>query len=516
MSRNISLDERLHQSVSTRIHSESEDTFDIYEELEEVLNSVGLSAKDANGKVTFYGKDPIVPSTIRLGAGSAIGLMAESVAAAKIWQLRGGTGQDITTWLSKAIDRLSPTFRMTDRLNGFPACSPDFSLLELVRFYQCKDGHFVLPMNVSPKLRNKMQGLFGMNNLRDSIAEALGKYTADELEDIGAKQGIVMAKVRTLEEFMKEPVYQEYMKDVPLIEIEKIADGDPEPLSQNARMPLTDVRALGLGHIIAGAGTGRSLASFGADVLNIWRLNEYDPEISYLSADVGLRSATVNYLTPQGLEHLKGLLKDADIFFHNRRPALIEQIGMTAEECAKIRPGIIYCEITAHGNKGPWAGRPGFDQVAGAVTGMMTFEGEDNNPVLPCINVVNDFLTSWFAATGIMVALMRRATEGGSYRVHVSLSRISLFLLSLGIFDKAYMKSIAGTGNGHELLTPNFFSGYTALGLWNGLSDQVEMSQTPRGYSTLLEARGAGQAVWMPKDPGFVVGSGRFGGRLKD
>ncbi|WP_253948178.1 hypothetical protein [Priestia megaterium] len=69
--------------------------FDIYQELENVLQGVGLSAKDSGGNITFYGEDPVVPSTLRLDSAAAIALVAKSVAVSKIWRIRGGKGQDI-------------------------------------------------------------------------------------------------------------------------------------------------------------------------------------------------------------------------------------------------------------------------------------------------------------------------------------------------------------------------------------------------------------------------------------
>lgn len=95
--------------------------FDIYQELENVLQGVGLSAKDSGGSITFYGEDPIVPSTLRLASAAAIALVAKSVAVSKIWRIRGGKGQDIHMDLRKAIRRLSPfTIKNGKSLMGMP------------------------------------------------------------------------------------------------------------------------------------------------------------------------------------------------------------------------------------------------------------------------------------------------------------------------------------------------------------------------------------------------------------
>ncbi|NCB51705.1 MAG: carnitine dehydratase [Clostridia bacterium] len=502
------LDSRLRKSCKETIAAEG--GIDIYEEFEKVAAEIGLSAEDAGGKVTFYGADPIVESTVALGTGASIGLMLKSVAATKIWRMRGGEGQDLHIDIAKSISRLSALYRMLEMLNGYCPDNPDLMLGALMLFFRTKDGRFVIPDNNMPKLRDRMQELLKCNNNMPSVVKAILKWDSDKLEKAANDKGLVMGKIRSLEEFMQEPVYRDYLKHLPLIEIEKIGESDPEPLPMNPATPLEGVRALGMGHIIAGAGLGRALACHGADVLNIWRPNEFEYDATYLSADVGMRSSRVDYKKPAGNKQVKELLADADIFFANRRPKLMEEIGMTAKDCAKLRPGIIYCNTSFAGESGPWRDRPGYDQVAGAVTGMAVFEGTPEEPQLPCINVVNDFIVSWLAAAGVMEALARRAKEGGSYKVHVSLCRTSLWLMSMGIFDKRYVKRVAGTAGGHEDMMPELFVAQTPLGEYQGYTDQVQMSGLKEDYSTVLVPRGSGAPVWLkngvapewhPEDP---------------
>lgn len=87
-----------------------DDDFDINSELEKLLNDIGYSTADAGGRVTFYGKDPIQPSTLRIASLAGIGLAAKSVALASLWQKRGGNGQDIYVDIRKALKRLSPFY----------------------------------------------------------------------------------------------------------------------------------------------------------------------------------------------------------------------------------------------------------------------------------------------------------------------------------------------------------------------------------------------------------------------
>jgi crotonobetainyl-CoA:carnitine CoA-transferase CaiB-like acyl-CoA transferase len=234
------------------------------------------------------------------------------------------------------------------------------------------------------------------------------------------------------------------------------------------------------------------------DVLNIWRRNEFEHDATYYTANVGVRSSRIDYKSPEGNAQLIDLLKDADVFYANRRPALMEEINLTAEDAARIKPGIIYCNTSAHGDRGPWVNRPGFDQIAGAVTGMMTFEGDIDDPKIPVINVVNDYLVSWLCSIGILAALARRSKEGGSYRVHVSLTRASLWLLSLGIFDPKYVEATANKKENHLEIKPELFSSITPVGIYRGYTDQVHLSATPENYSTIMVPRGSSLPIWLP------------------
>ena len=94
--------------------------------------------------------------------------------------------------------------------------------------------------------------------------------------------------------------------------------------------------------------------------------------------------------------------------------------------------------------------------------------------------------------------MRRRAIEGGSYRVVVSLTRTVLWLLSLGIFDKAYAKATAGSTDEHTYIAPDLFTAETPLGTYQGMTDQIVMSRTPGAYRTVLVPRGSSKPEWLP------------------
>lgn len=111
--------------------------------------------------------------------------------------------------------------------------------------------------------------------------------------------------------------------------------------------------------------------------------------------------------------------------------------------------------------------------------------------------VVNDYLVSWLAQVGAVAALRRRATDGGSYHVHVSLTRIALWILSLGLLDDDWVRStLESGGERHRYLDPHTFTADTPLGAYQGVTEQVEMSATPGRYDPVLVPRGSCAPGW--------------------
>ncbi|MCX5181553.1 CoA transferase [Streptomyces sp. NBC_00268] len=197
----------------------------------------------------------------------------------------------------------------------------------------------------------------------------------------------------------------------------------------------------------------------------------------YLTTNVGVRSTTLSPYAEESRARIHELLAGADVFYANRRPGYLDSIGLSEAEAISRRPGLIYATASLNGRGGPWQNRVGFDQTADALTGLLHLEGDGDKPALPPISVVNDYLVSWFMTAGIAEALRRRAVDGGSHRVHVSLSRVALWILSMGIFDQGCAQQVAGTGELHAY--SETFTAETPLGHNQGVTDQVKMSDTP-------------------------------------
>lgn len=236
------------------------------------------------------------------------------------------------------------------------------------------------------------------------------------------------------------------------------------PFAENPATPLEGVRVLGHFHVIAGPATGRALALHGADVLNLFRPAEVELETFHCTSHVGTRSARLDFTTPEGRKQFNRLLADADIFIANRRKGYLEKHDMTAEALCTQRPGLIHTSVAYMGGDGLWSSRVGFDITVGGALGLYHLEGNDDKPALTPIFVVADYAAGWLAAAGALAALRRRAREGGSYRVTVSLARTTLWLMELGIFDRAYVQETAGSNEKHRFPDPDQFTVMTPMG----------------------------------------------------
>ncbi len=476
------------------------DDFDPHAALEDLLGTVGLTSADAGGNIDFVGADPVLPDVMRLAGGTAVALVAKSVAVAALWRMRGGLGQDVAMDLRVAPRRLCPFYeKRWELLNGYAMSDPVRvdPAFATASFYQTADGRWMHPMGPYARLRNDTAALLGVPERQAPVAEAIASWNALELEEAGEQAGVIMPMCRTTDELIETEQYRQVLSSMPPVVVEQIGDSDPEPLPGGVHQPLEGIRALGRAHILAGAGCGRALALHGADVLNVWDPNEYELPMLYTTSNIGMRSTMLDLREEAGAAAMQRLLRGADIFFANRRPGYLARHGLDAAGAAAARPGIIHASVNLNGETGPWSGRIGFDQTAGALAGVMLAEGEDGVPTLPQVPVVNDYITSWFLQLGIIHALMRRAEHGGSYKVTVSLTRTALWLRSLGIFDKAYAREVAGKAPGHENLAPQTFTADTALGRYQGVTEQVRMSQTPGYYSYPLIPRGSHRPEWI-------------------
>src|SRR6266403_1476067 len=496
------LTEALEQKLS---HPSTSLDIDLHQCVNGVLADIDMTTDDSGGELSFYGQDPILPSPVRFGTMAAVGLAARSVALAALWRQTTGEGQNISVDVRKALRRFYGFFEgKWETINGRPPSPGGYAVSPFLKmgdafFRETRDGRHVLALDIYPQLLVRTLDFLGCSPSTKSINDAIRKWNAVELEEAAAAEGLVLAMVRTNEEFRREPQYTDVLSKMPLITVEKIGESDPVPLKANGdNLPLAGVRALGMGHVIAGAGMGRDMALYGADVLNIWRPRDSEIEAFFWDVQVGMRSTILDDAKEDRVR-FNQLLKDADVFFANKRPGFLKKHGLDADALCQRKPGLIHATVVLHGEKGPWSNRPGFDEIGSAVSGLYPLEGSLTSPKQPPVVPVCDNIMGWLGTVGILAALRRRAIEGGSYRVVVSLTRTVLWLLSLGIFDRAYAQATAGTTDEHRYAEPDLFTAETPCGFYQGMTDQVVLARTPGAYRTVLVPRGSSKPEWLGK-----------------
>ena len=274
---------RLTEALEERLsHPVMSPDFDLKKGVNELLADVGMTSEDCGGELSFYGRDPILPSPLRFGTMAAIGLAARSVAVAALWRQATSEGQNISVDVRKALGRFCGFFDgKWETVNGRPpspggyAVSPFLKMGDLF-FRETRDGRYVVALDIYPQLLARTLNFLRCSPSNESINNAILKWDAGELEEAAAAEGLVLAMVRTNEEFRRELQYTEVLSKMPLITVEKIGESDPVPLKPSGNLPLAGIRAFGMGHVIAGGAMGRDMALYGADVLNIWRPHDSD------------------------------------------------------------------------------------------------------------------------------------------------------------------------------------------------------------------------------------------------
>ena len=222
---------------------------------------------------------------------------------------------------------------------------------------------------------------------------------------------------------------------LPLMEIVRIGDSPPEALPAGKR-PLSGIRVLDLTRVLAGPTCARTLAEHGADVMKI--TGAHLPNLGYQEWDTGhgKLSAQLDLRQPADVETLRGLVRETDVFSQGYRPGSLGSRGLSPEELAALRPGLVYVSLSAFSHTGPWAQRRGFDTVVQTVSGMTTRQaevvpGKSPGPQFYPVSAI-DYCTGYLMAFGAMVALERRAREGGSWLVRISLAQVGKWMADLG------------------------------------------------------------------------------------
>jgi crotonobetainyl-CoA:carnitine CoA-transferase CaiB-like acyl-CoA transferase len=201
---------------------------------------------------------------------------------------------------------------------------------------------------------------------------------------------------------------------------------------------LARLRILDLSRVRAGPTCVRQFADFGADVIKVESPPGVDPNEGMGGPRHGpdvqnlhrnKRSLTLNLKQPQAREVLARLVKSADVLVENYRPDVKFRLGIDYESLAKINPRIILASISGFGQDGPYRDRPGFDQIAQGLSGLMSVTGAPGEGPMRTGAAICDLTAGLLAAIGVMTALLEREHSGKGQWVQSSLLQAGITLL---------------------------------------------------------------------------------------
>ncbi|RQZ16240.1 CoA transferase [Burkholderia sp. Bp9031] len=384
----------------------------------------------ALARAAVTGQDPTLPSTFHVGTLAAATIAAAGLAAAECHRLRTGVAQRVDVSMHDAL----VAFRSERYLRVDEGPPPELRH-PVTGFYDTRDGRWIqLHANFAHHLHGILDVL-GCGPQRDDVAAAIRTWDGVALDTELAEAGLCAALIRTPDEWVAHDQARA-LASLPLFEIERIGNAPVEAIGcGEPDQPLAGVRVLDLTRIIAGPVAGRTLASHGAQTLLV--NGPHLPNIASLVIDNGRgkRSTWIDLRETAGVATLRALARDADVFLQAYRPGALAARGFSPHALAEQRPGIVCVSVSAYGHAGPWSMRRGFDSLVQSASGIAWSEQHaahtDGPRHLPCQAL--DHATGYLAAFGAMIALARRATEGGSWHVRLSLAQTGRWLQSFGV-----------------------------------------------------------------------------------
>ena len=394
--------------------------------LREILDAAALDASSSSGDVRIEGADPVLPTPYRIGTAGAASLAATGLAAARLWQARGGRAQPVSVATRGAAASLRSAAYL--QIDGKPLPPP---WDPLSGFYPVKEGWISIHCNFANHREAAYRVLDCQEDRKAGEANS-ARWTGEALEDAIHAAGGCAGFVRSEADWLRHRQAQAVARQ-PLLSIERIGDAPAEPLAR-AERPLSGVRVLDLTRVLAGPTCAKTLAAHGADVLKVSGAHLPHSGLVELDTGIGKLSTFLDLGSEEGISTLAGLVKDADVFSQSYRPGALADRGFSPEVLAALRPGIVYVSLSAWGETGPWAERRGFDSIVQAVSGMAHRSRDDGKPKLLPVSAI-DYVSGYLMAFGAMVALERRAREGGSWQVRVGLARVGKWIVDRGLED---------------------------------------------------------------------------------
>jgi crotonobetainyl-CoA:carnitine CoA-transferase CaiB-like acyl-CoA transferase len=380
----------------------------------------------ASPELDLVGTEPVLTSSFRVGAAAQASIAASGVAAARLWQARGGGAQRVRVDMRNAAAEF-----LSERHLKVDGAAPGDIWDPIAGLYPTRDGYVRLHTNF-PHHRDGILALLRCENHRDAVAAALLRRSAEAFEAEATQAGMCVAAYRSFAAWDAHP-QAPFVAARPPVIVTQVGAAPAERLPRHGAQPLSGIRVLDLTRVIAGPVGARVLAFHGAEVLHV--TSPRLPNIGPLVRDTGRgkRPAFLDLREKEDRDTLRDLIADADVLVQSYRQGALAALGFDAGAMTALRPGLVMATLNAYGDTGPWAGKRGFDSLVQTATGFNHAEGGGVPKVLPCQAL--DHASGYFLALGVMAALQRRTTSGGSWQVSVSLASTGQWLRGLGRID---------------------------------------------------------------------------------
>jgi crotonobetainyl-CoA:carnitine CoA-transferase CaiB-like acyl-CoA transferase len=481
----------------------------------DIWKSLDLPATTLSS-VQLTGHGSGLPSSFKVGALAQATIAVSALSAALVHSARNsrrpenhdGKVPTVSVDLDHAVTEFTSERYL--RINGKPV---PFDSYPIGGLHRVKDG-WVRIHDGFPHHRSIALGLLGLDESasKKEIEEKLGQCNALELQERGMQAGCVIVKLQSFVEWDVLPQAQN-ISDMP-VRVRRIqvpggilqrltSPFTKEPVTSRENLwPETDkclrgIRVLDFSRVIAAPVAGRVLAAHGADVL--WITAPHLPDLPPCDRDTarGKRSIQLDLRQAKDKQVLMELVKDADVVLQGYRPDALKKLELGWEECVSVNPDIVYANLSAWGDEGPWCKRRGFDSIVQAASGINVAEAEaygrgDPSKVLPCQAL--DHGSGYFLASGICAALYKREKEGGAWKVDVSLAGTGKYLRSLGRIDAFDCAKLSKEETAKYLETK--MSGF---GMMTGLKHAAKIESLDVGWDFMPEPLGSDEAKWLRK-----------------
>lgn len=438
--------------------------------------------------VTLSGQDPVLPSCFHVGEMALATIGAVGAASAAIWQVRTGPAQSVRVEGRAAAAMFRSEWYYT--IDGERPPSP---WGPVSGYYHTGDERMVQLHANFPHHEHGLVKLLDCEADKAAVGDALLGWKGEEFETVATERGLCVGLLRSRDEWLEHPQHAA-LADLPPLDIVKTGESAPEPFASGGERPLSGVNVLDFSRIIAGPVAGRTLAAHGADVLRL--IAPHLPYIPTLWLDVarGKRSAFLDLENAADAARLHDLVSGCDVLLQAYRPGALAEKGLAPDQVQALRPGIVQVSLSAYGEVGPWGGKRGYDSLVQTTTGIgdagaRAVGGSGTRP-LPCQAL--DHATGYLAAFGALVALQRRAIEGGSYAVRVSLARTAEWLWRMGLVEDGFAVADLTADDVADLTeaTP------TSEGVVAAIRPAEQLSLTPARWDRPPSPFGTHEPVW--------------------